>query len=43
MVAVCKNKKVTTCEDNLWERDIHCMINNNGVHTCFNEMKKFLF
>ena len=25
MVAVCKIKKVTACEDNLWEHDIHTL------------------
>ena len=43
MVAVCEIKKVTACDDNFWERDIHYVIKNNGIHTCFNEMKKFLF
>ena len=43
MVAVCEIKKVTACEDNFWERDIHYVIKNNGIHTYFNEMKYFLF
>ena len=43
MVAVCEIKKVTACEDNFWEHDIHYMIKNNGIHTYFNEMKIFLF
>ena len=43
MIAVCEIKKVTTCEDNFWNCDIHYVIKNNGIHTCFNEMKKFLF
>ena len=43
MIAVCEIEKVATCEDNFWERDIHYVIKNNGIHTCFNEMKKFLF
>ena len=43
MIAVCEIKKVTTCEDNFWERDIHYVIKNNGIHTCFNEMKIFYF
>ena len=42
-VAVFEIKKVTACEDNFWERDIHYVIKNNGIHTCFNEMKNFLF
>ena len=25
MVTVCKIKKVTACEDNFWERDIHTL------------------
>ena len=43
MVAVCEIKKVTACEGIFWERDIHCVIKNNGIHTYFNEMKNFLF
>ena len=43
MIAVCEIKKVTTCEDNFWKRDIYYVIKNNGIHTCFNEMKNFLF
>ena len=43
MIAVCEIKKVTTCEDNFWKCDIHYVIKNNGIHTCFNEMKNFLF
>ena len=43
MVAVFEIKKVTACEDNFWERDIHYVIKNNGIHTYFNEMKIFLF
>ena len=43
MVAVCEIKKVTACEDNFWECDIHYMIKKNDIHTYFNEMKKFLF
>ena len=37
-----KLKKVTVCEDNLWECDIHYLIKNNDIHTCFNETKKIL-
>ena len=43
MVAVCEVKKVTACEDNFWERDIHYVIKNNGIYTHFSEMKKFFF
>ena len=43
MVAACEIKKVTACEDNFWERDIHYVIRNNGIHTYFNEMKNFSF
>ena len=43
MVAVFEIKKVTACEDNFWERDIHYVIKNNGVHTYFSEMKNFSF
>ena len=43
MVAVCEIKKVTACEDNFWEHDIHYVIKFNGIHTYFNETKKFLF
>ena len=43
VVAVFEIKKVTACEDNFWERDIHYVIKNNGIHTYFNEMKIFLF
>ena len=43
MVASCEIKKVTACEDNFWELDIHYVIKNNGIHTYFNEMKYFLF
>ena len=43
MVAVCEIKKVTTCEGNFWERDIHYVIKNNGIYTYFNEKKIFLF
>ena len=39
--AVCEIKKVTTCEENLWERDIQCVIKNDCIHTYSNEMKKF--
>ena len=42
-VAVFEIKKVTACEDNFWERDIHYVIKNNGIHTYFNEMKNFSF
>ena len=42
MVAVCEIKKVTAWEDNFWERDVNYVIKNNGIHTYFNEMKKFL-
>ena len=42
-VAVFEIKKVTACEDNFWERDIHYVIKNNGIHNYFNEMKKILF
>ena len=42
MVAVCEIKKVATCEDNFWERDIYYVIKNNSIHTYFNEMKNFL-
>ena len=42
-VAVFEIKKVTACEDNFWERDIHYVIKNNGIHTYFNEMKSFSF
>ena len=38
MIAVCQIKKVMACENSFWERDIHY-----GIHTYFNEMKKFLF
>ena len=40
--AVCEIKKVTTFEENFWERDIHYMTKKDGVHTYFNEMKNFL-
>ena len=40
MVAVCEIKKVTACEDNFWECDIHFVIKSNVIHTHFNEMKK---
>ena len=43
MVAVCEIKKVTTCEGNFWERDIHYVIKNNGIYTYFNEKKIFYF
>ena len=43
MAAVFPIKKVTTCEDNFWERDMHYVNKNNGVHTYFNEMKIFYF
>ena len=43
MVAVFEIKKVTACEDNFWERDIHYVIKSNGIHTYFNEMKNFSF
>ena len=43
MVASCEIKKVTACEDNFWELDIHYVIKNNGIRTYFNEMKYFLF
>ena len=38
-----KLKKVTACEDILWERDIHYLIKNNGIHTYFKKIKNFLF
>ena len=41
--AVCAIKKVTTCEDSFWERDMHYVNKNNGIHTYFNEMKHFYF
>ena len=43
MTAVCEIKKVTACEENFWELDIHYVIKNDGIHTYFNEMKNFLF
>ena len=43
MVAVCEINKVTACKDNFWERDAHYVIKTNGIHTYFNDMKKFLF
>ena len=33
MVAVWEIENVTACEDNSWERDIHYVIKNNGIHT----------
>ena len=33
MVAVWGIENVTACEDNSWERDIHYVIKNNGIHT----------
>ena len=43
MIAVWEIKKVTACEDNFWEIDIHYVIKNNGIHIYLNKMKKFLF
>ena len=43
MAVVCEIKKVTACEDNFWQPGIHYVIKNNGIHSYFNEMKKFLF
>ena len=43
MAVACEIKKVTACEDNFWQPDIHYVIKNNGIHTYFNEMKNFLF
>ena len=43
VAAVCAIKKVTTCEDNFWKRDMHYVNKNNGIHTYFNEMKHFYF
>ena len=43
MTAVCEIKKVTVCKENIWERDIHYVIKNDGIHTYFNEIKSFLF
>ena len=43
MTGVCEIKKVTACEENIWERDIRYVIKNDGIHNYFNEMKKFLF
>ena len=43
ITAVCEIKKVTACEENLWERDIHYVVKNDGIHTYFKEMKHFLF
>ena len=33
MTAVCEIKKVTVCKENFWERDIHYVIKNDGIHT----------
>ena len=33
MVGVSEIEKVTACEDNFWERDIHYVIKNNGIQT----------
>ena len=33
MVAVCEIENITACEGNSWERDIHYVIKNNGIHT----------
>ena len=33
MVAVWEIENVTACEDKSWERDIHYVIKNNGIHT----------
>ena len=35
-----KLKKVTACEDNFWERDLHYAIKNNRIHNYFHKMKK---
>ena len=43
ITAVCEIKKVTVCEENLWEPDIHYVVKNDGIHTYFKEMKNFLF
>ena len=43
MIAVWEIKKVTACEDNFWEIDIHYVIKNNGIHIYLNKMKNFLF
>ena len=43
MKAVCEIKKITTCEENIWERDIHYVIKNDVIHTFLNKMKDFLF
>ena len=43
MTGVCEIKKVTACEENIWERDIRYVIKNDGTHNYFNEMKNFLF
>ena len=41
MTAVYEIKKVTACEENFWERDIHYVIKNGSIHTYFKEMKVF--
>ena len=43
ITAVCEIKKVTACEENFCERDIHYVIKNDCIYTYFNKMKIFLF
>ena len=43
MKDLCEIKKVSSTEENFWERDIHYVLNNNGLRFCLNEMKDFLF
>ena len=43
MKDLCEIKKIISTEENFWERDIHYVLNNNGLRFYLNEMKDFLF
>ena len=43
MKDLCEIKKVSSTEENFWERDILYVLNNNGFHCYLKEMKDFLF
>ena len=43
MKDLCEIKKIISTEENFWERDIHYVLNNNGLRFYINEMKDFLF
>ena len=43
MKDLCEIEKISSTGENFQERDIHYVLNNNGLRFYLNEMKNFLF